>query len=696
MRMSLKVKAIAVILLFTIILSVSIVFISYNTYTNSFEKHYSSLALSISKSTASVINTENVKKISDEVKKTYTQICENNGGTIDFASFTDAELASYYTEFEYILNMTEYEELLDVLSRLREDNNAESLYLGYTDVDTMKDIYLVDASVEEPCKPGACDDIRPEHIEKIKEGDYEFPAFITNLPEYGWLCSASAPIRDSDGNVIGVALVDISMNKIMSDRQDFLLSLILITAISALIIAALVLILINKFLLEPINVLSNATSLFVSEKKEDKCSNSSLIAKLNIKTGDEIERLSESVKKMETDLNTYIDELTSATAEKERIGAELDVATRIQASMLPCIFPAFPEREDFEVYATMSPAKEVGGDFYDFFMVDEENLAIVMADVSGKGVPAALFMVIGKTLIKDHTTSGKDLGEVFTEVNQLLCESNSEELFITAFVGILNLKTGRFAYVNAGHEIPFIAKKNEKFKPYKIPSAFVLAGMDNIKYKSGELQLEPGDKIFQYTDGITEATNNNNQLFGMERLEKTLSKLSDKTPVDILNGVKADVDEFVGEAEQFDDITMLCLEYRGEAAKSKTVDLSLENISELTNLVENTLKEKEVSDQTIAKMNIALDELYSNIVKFSGATYAKISCGIKDNCAFIRFEDDGVRYNPLEKADTDITLSAEEREIGGLGILMVKKSMDNIEYEYRDFKNILTVRKKLK
>ncbi len=251
------------------------------------------------------------------------------------------------------------------------------------------------------------------------------------------------------------------------------------------------------------------------------------------------------------------------SAEKQRIASELDVATRIQASMLPCIFPAFPERDEFEVYATMNPAKEVGGDFYDFFMVDEDHLAIVMADVSGKGVPAALFMVIGKTLIKDHTTSGKDLGVVFTEVNQLLCESNSEELFITAFVGVLNLKSGELRYVNAGHEIPFICKKDDTFVPYKIRAGFVLAGMEGMKYKAGVLQLEPGDKLFQYTDGVTEATDKDNHLYGMKRLEHALAAAADKTVQEILEAVKADIDVFVGDAPQFDDITMLCLEYRG-------------------------------------------------------------------------------------------------------------------------------------
>ncbi len=291
-----------------------------------------------------------------------------------------------------------------------------------------------------------------------------------------------------------------------------------------------------------------------------------------VHTNDEIGQLARSFNNMTESLQEHITELTSVTAEKERIGAELDIAAHIQASMLPCIFPAFPERKEFEVYATMAPAKEVGGDFYDFFMVDEENLAIVMADVSGKGVPAALFMVIGKTLIKDHTQPGRDLGEVFTEVNNLLCEANSEGLFITVFEGVLNLRTGQFRYANAGHEIPFICKKGGVFEPYKIRAGFVLAGMEGICYKSGSLQLEPGDKIFQYTDGVTEATDNNSTLYGMERLGKKLDSLSCGTPHEILTGIKADIDRFVGEAPQFDDITMLCLEYKERMVKHERTD----------------------------------------------------------------------------------------------------------------------------
>lgn len=279
-------------------------------------------------------------------------------------------------------------------------------------------------------------------------------------------------------------------------------------------------------------------------------------------TKDEIGELAHDFNRMMGDIENYVMNIRTVTAEKERIGAELSIATQIQANMLPCIFPAFPERNEFDIYATMNPAKEVGGDFYDFFMVDDRHLAIVMADVSGKGVPAALFMVIGKTLIKDHTTSGKDLGEVFTEVNELLCESNSEGLFITAFEGVIDLSSGAFRYVNAGHEIPYICKKGGKFEPYKIRAGFVLAGMEGMKYKCGELQLEPGDKIFQYTDGVTEATDANNELYGMERLTKILGENSALSPTELLPAVKNDIDGFVGEAPQFDDITMLCLEYK--------------------------------------------------------------------------------------------------------------------------------------
>ena len=328
--------------------------------------------------------------------------------------------------------------------------------------------------------------------------------------------------------------------------------LLVITLVSVILIASRF----SKTFTDPIVKLSEGVT---------KIGEGNLEYKIDIKTGDEIEILGNSFNAMAKNLDGYIKNLASVTAEKERIGTELNVATHIQSSMLPCIFPAFPDRDEFDIYATMTPAKEVGGDFYDFFMVDKTHLAIVMADVSGKGVPAALFMVIAKTLIKDHTIPGTDLGDVFTTVNSLLCESNSGELFVTAFEGVLDLVTGEFIFVNAGHEMPFICKKNENYVPHKIRPGFVLAGMEGMKYKAGSIVLEPGDKLFEYTDGITEATNKDNKLYGMERLGEVLSKNKDKSPAELLPAVKADIDKFVGDAPQFDDITMLGLEYKKKA-----------------------------------------------------------------------------------------------------------------------------------
>ncbi len=250
------------------------------------------------------------------------------------------------------------------------------------------------------------------------------------------------------------------------------------------------------------------------------------------------------------------------SAEASRIESELSVAHTIQANMLPTVFPAFPDREEFDVFATMAPAKEVGGDFYDFFMVDERHVAVVMADVSGKGVPAALFMAIAKAMIKDHTEPEKLLNQTFSKVNNLLCESNSEGLFVTAFEGVLDLVTGEFIFVNAGHETPYICRNGKVYELFKLRPGFVLAGMENMNYKTVSVTFEPGDKLFQYTDGVTEATNAQNELYGQDRLTAALEKYSAKSITELLPLVRADIDAFVGEAPQFDDITMLCFEYK--------------------------------------------------------------------------------------------------------------------------------------
>ena len=373
---------------------------------------------------------------------------------------------------------------------------------------------------------------------------------------YGYNYTAVSPILDENGQAIAEIQYILDMQEVRDHLNGFLYNMLGISF--CIICAALLLyiLLVKWMVLNPVEKLSEFTTEITRTGNFGK-------QEIEIKTGDEIEALGQSFNYMMERLDDYIKDLTVVTAEKERIGAELNVATQIQSSMLPCIFPAFPDRDELDIYATMTPAKEVGGDFYDFFMVDERHVAIVIADVSGKGVPAALFMVIGKTLIKDHTQPGRDLGEVFTEVNNILCESNDNGMFITAFEGVLDLVTGEFRYANAGHEMPFIYRKEGGYEAYKIRPGFVLAGMENIKYKEQKIQLNIGDKIFQYTDGVTEATDKDNQLYGMDRLHKVLNeKCLDCNPEQTLKLVKEDIDAFVGDNDQFDDITMLCLEYK--------------------------------------------------------------------------------------------------------------------------------------
>ena len=281
------------------------------------------------------------------------------------------------------------------------------------------------------------------------------------------------------------------------------------------------------------------------------------------KTGDEIEVLAQAFDDLSKRAKKYISDITAITAEKERISTELSLATQIQYAMLPHIFPPYPERHEFDIYATMEPAREVGGDFYDFFLIDEDHLCMVMADVSGKGIPAALFMMISKTILQSCAMLGISVSEILEKTNEAICSNNQVEMFVTVWLGGLEISTGTLTAAIAGHEYPVIKRAGGKFEILKDKHGFVVGGLEGSKYKEYQIHLSPGDKLFVYTDGVPEATDANEDMFGIERMLSALNKDPEASPEQILKNVRSAVSAFVKDAEQFDDLTMLCAEFNG-------------------------------------------------------------------------------------------------------------------------------------
>ncbi len=352
------------------------------------------------------------------------------------------------------------------------------------------------------------------------------------------------------------------LNKNDMEQKDFVASSILSSILYGIILLLLVGLLASIASRRLANKLSDPIVMLTD--KVSKLEGDSLDFEWDTDTGDEVQKLAESFGSMTSRMKQYIKDITEITAEKERIGAELSVATNIQASMLPSVFPAFPNRREFDLYATMEPAKEVGGDFYDFFLIDDSHLGLVIADVSGKGVPAALFMVIAKTLIKNHAQEGESVDDVLAISNNQLCEGNGEEMFVTAWIGVIDLKTGVMRYCDAGHENPYIIHSDNTVEmlvpPKKRPP---LAAMEGMKYIPNETTLRKGDSLYLYTDGVPEATNTDNELYGTDRLMRVLEEKGNEELSALLHDIRKDVDEFVGDAPQFDDITMLAFRLNG-------------------------------------------------------------------------------------------------------------------------------------
>ena len=369
--------------------------------------------------------------------------------------------------------------------------------------------------------------------------------------------TAMVPIKDAGGKTTAILCVQRQMDNLVHVRNRYIVrTLVVMISLMILVIIGQSIYL-HRVFLRPVTKITEEASRFSHENDlpEKKLSDA-------VRNNDEIGVLASSIDHMEKRIVKYVDDLTKVTAEKERISTELSLAKKIQASMLPDIFPPFPERTEFDIYASMDPAKEVGGDFYDFFLVDDDHLCLVMADVSGKGVPAALFMMASKIILANYAKMGKSPSEILTAANSTICSSNREHMFVTVWLGILELSTGKLTAANAGHEYPVLMQPDGRFDIYKDKHGFVIGGMAGLKYKEYSVEMKPGSKLFLYTDGVPEATDSENQLFGTERMVAALNEKSDGSPREILKTVRNSVDAFVKDAEQFDDLTMLCLEFK--------------------------------------------------------------------------------------------------------------------------------------
>ncbi len=590
-----------------------------------------------------------------------------------------------------------YEKLYTIFANVKREYSMQYLYIFKPGDDSFT--YILDAQIEtdDPANISSLGDVY--HYEET-EYRYLVPdaqakrastqKHIVYNTDFGAVVMAWAPVLDSNGELAAMVEADLSLDLVTEMLNGYITNIILISSAIILAAAVALTLIARRMVSRPLARLTDSVQSFAGE-------DGVLKPTLELHTGDEIQTLSEAFGKMVRDIDRYTKNLALVAAEKERIAAELDVARHIQASMLPCTFPAFPERPELDIYAAMTPAREVGGDFYDFFLVDDDRLAIVMADVSGKGVPAALFMVNAKTLLKNAAQTGLSPKAVMEKVNDQLCAGNEADMFVTVWLGILEISTGKLTCASAGHEYPVLKRASGDYELVKNKNGFVLAGMEGTRYREYELHMEPGDRLFLYTDGVSEATGANNEFYGTDRMLAALNRNKEAGCERLLHCVKKDIDAFVGEAPQFDDITMLILElmpHRGPDMKKLKLAPTLESINAATAFVEQELEAAKASRKVIAQMNIAVDEIFSNIARYSGASEATVGVAVEDKRVILRFADNGRPYDPTGKADPDVTLFAEERDSGGLGIFMVKKTVDTMEYKYCDGLNILTLTKR--
>ena len=506
--------------------------IGFVSFTSAFKKEYSTTTYHMADTATTLVNGDHLDEyLRGEEQEEYLRT----------QSYLDAYCKKMSVSIVYVIDVdtTDYKRFVSIFNSV--DNTVDNTEyvpweLGYKR-DTTNEEY-------------------EDKYEAIynKEKPYETVYRTKNLGDIHPHITTLVPLKDSDGDVAGILCIQRPMRELSNARRPYLRNII----ISGLILAVIVSVLAagyirNQFIL-PVRKVSCEATRFARDNTMGE--GLGKVSKI-----DDISNLASSIDAMEADMIRYIENLTAVTSEKERISTELSLAADIQMTSVPNVFPAFPQRDDFDIYATMTPAKEVGGDFYNFFLVDDDHLAVVIGDVSGKGVPAALFMMVTNILVSFRTRAGGTPSDILAFVNDDLCEHNAVDMFATIWLGILELSSGKLVYSNAGHEDPAVyRKKDNAFELVKTKHGFIAGGMPNMKFCDFEMTLEKGDRLFIYTDGVPEATNKDNKMFGLDRMMKVLNENAKDSLEDLLQNVHKEANGFVGDAPQFDDLTMLCLE----------------------------------------------------------------------------------------------------------------------------------------
>lgn len=555
-KLPLQTKVLRITFRSAMLLGIVTMLTSIALYTTSLVNQY--IGMSFTAATGAGIYIQDVYDVESmmkEVMDIYRGMSDEERAAVD--------TKEYKARFAHIADSDEYRKLRQTLTDVYGESEIDDVYLGWYDKETSALIYLCDPYSEswESYDIGYWEHVEMEEIDKFLEHAGEYRLHDTSWTKrYGWICTSGYPIFDEESVPVAFVLADVRLSNLAYSLIRFILYYLLAMLLIVSFIANRLSGYMDRTLVTPIRSIADAAQKY-SEDREIGDSSTGHFDRLKINTGDEVEALGNVMARMETSLNDYEQSLATITAERERVLTEMSLATRIQADMLPNVFPAFPERTEFDIHASMEPAKQIGGDFYNFFLIDDDHLCLMMADVSGKGIPAALFMMSSMILISDQAILGLSPAEILRRVNEIICANNREEMFVTVWLGILELSTGKVTATNAGHEFPIISDSNGNFELFKDPHGFVIGGMEGMKYKEYEFTMEHGSRLFLYTDGVTEATDSDNGLFGTERLLDVLNLAADADPEETLYMVRNTIDAFVGDAEQFDDLTMMCVKY---------------------------------------------------------------------------------------------------------------------------------------